>query len=72
MNVPQTQVPMNNSTQTTTGQTIVQYPSAQQYQIVNKNELSGEQIPIEGSHKPSSIGSPGQQVSDTSPPPYKE
>ncbi|XP_076109435.1 uncharacterized protein LOC143078459 [Mytilus galloprovincialis] len=72
MNVPQTQGPMDNPIQTTTGQTMVQYPSAQQYQIVNKNELSGEQIPIEGSHQPSTIGSPGQQVFDTSPPPYKE
>ncbi|XP_063419412.1 uncharacterized protein LOC134702439 isoform X1 [Mytilus trossulus] len=72
MNVPQTQGHMDNSIQTTTGQIMIQYPNAQQYQIVNKNELSGEQISMGGSHQPSTVGLQEQHVFDTSPPPYKE
>ncbi|XP_052060095.1 uncharacterized protein LOC127700590 [Mytilus californianus] len=71
-NAPQTQVPMDSPIQITTGQTIVQYPSAQQCQIVNKNELSLEQISTSGRHQTSTVSSSEQQVFDTSPPAYKE
>ncbi|CAG2212148.1 unnamed protein product [Mytilus edulis] len=74
LNVPQTNVVMDNVLQMSTdhtGNPVVQYPRAQQYQIINTNEPITEQIQP-GVNAQSGMMNIQQQVFNTSPPPYKE
>ncbi|VDI64507.1 Hypothetical predicted protein [Mytilus galloprovincialis] len=74
LNVPQTNVVMDNVLQMSTdhtGNPVVQYPRAQQYQIINTNEPITEQTQP-GVNAQSGMMNIQQQVFNTSPPPYKE
>ncbi|XP_076111051.1 uncharacterized protein LOC143079535 [Mytilus galloprovincialis] len=70
----QTQIPIANGHQvmTATGQQanpIVQYPAAQQYQVMTTTQPTQQQVQAVGGTQPEPNGG---QVFDTNPPAYKE
>ena len=74
LNLPQTQIPMANSHQVmiATGQQanpIVQYPAAQQYQVMTTTRPTAQQSQAVGGTQPEATSG---QVFDTNPPAYKE
>ncbi|XP_052063447.1 uncharacterized protein LOC127703079 isoform X7 [Mytilus californianus] len=75
LTVPQTNVLMGNTMVIRTEHTdnpVVQYPTAQQYQIINTNEPIIQQIQSGVSTQSSIMNIQQPQVFNTSPPPYKE
>ncbi|XP_076111061.1 uncharacterized protein LOC143079541 isoform X3 [Mytilus galloprovincialis] len=74
LNLPQTQIPMANGHQVmiATGQQanpIVQYPAAQQYQVMPTTRPTAQQSQAVGGTQPEATSG---QVFDTNPPAYKE